>query len=135
MAAKVSHVPNDTLLPRLSPLQSWMSKGNGEWLGKSFCHVDCLAFCYLDEIDAFFPAVLEEFPKLSDFHARVAAVSGISDYLQSTLRPSVFGMGRMGPKVDPRAAISSNQLFHNPWTEPVDISEAAKRQRRLTGGA
>lgn len=123
-----------TLSIRLDRLQACLARGSdtGEWFGPRFTHVDCLAFCYLDEIDAFFPAVLAQFPELAEFFRRVASRPGISDYLNSDARPPVFGMGRMGPKVDPRVTIAPGSLFTNPWTKPIELTQIERAQRRLT---
>jgi len=124
-----------TLERRLRCLEGWLTRrrqGAREWFGAAFSHVDCLAFCYLDEIDAFFPAVLAEFAALCDLRSRVASRPGISEYLGSTARPVVFGMGRMGPKVDPRLAIPPECSYSNPWTRPIDLVRVLRGQRRLT---
>lgn len=126
----------ETVRPRLRRLQRWLNRdrhGECEWFGAAFSHVDCLAFCYLDEVDAFFPVVLAEFDDLAVLRLRVAALPGISNYLQSSSRPMVFGLGRMGLKVDPRVPIPSDSRYFNPWTtDPIDLAEVARRQRRLT---
>jgi len=125
----------NTLHDRLVRLERWLSRNRAdraEWFGNHFSHVDCVAFCYLDEIDAFFPAVLAEFEALRGLHSRVASLPGVSDYLGSSARPLVFGMGRMGPKVDPRVALPAACEFANPWTEPIDLAPILRRQRRLT---
>ena len=125
----------ETLRPRLERLERWLTRnrsGPQEWFGAAFSHVDCVAFCYLDEVDAFFPVVLVEFPELAGLRGRVASVPGISDYLQSARRPVVFGMGCMGPKVDPRVNVPPNFMFSNPWSSPIDLTEVVRSQRRLT---
>jgi len=125
----------ETLRPRLHRLQRWLMRGRSaskEWFGTAFSHVDCLAFCYLDEIDAFFPDVLAEFGELAALRLRVASLPAISKYLQSASRPVVFGLGRMGPKVDPRIRIPGGCIYSTPWSDPVDLAEVARTQRRLT---
>jgi glutathione S-transferase len=127
----------ETLRPRLQRLERWLTRdrsGSREWFGAAFSHVDCLAFCYLDEVDAFFPVVLADFAELAELRLRVGSLSGISAYLQSASRPIVFGMGRMGPKVDPRVSIPSDFIFSNPWSDPIDLTEVVRSQRRLTRG-
>jgi glutathione S-transferase len=124
-----------TLQPRLARLERWLTRGRPggrEWFGAAFSHVDCLAFCYLDEVDAFFPVVLTEFSLLADLRCRVASLPAVSEYVQSAGRPIVFGMGRLGPKVDPRVGISSAPPFSNPWSDPIDLTPVILRQRRLT---
>lgn len=116
-------------------LERWLTRnrsGSQEWFGAAFSHVDCVAFCYLDEVDAFFPVVLADFGELARLRLRVASLPGVSDYLQSASRPIVFGMGRMGPKVDPRITIPSDVTFSNPWSDPIDLAGVVRRQRRLT---
>jgi glutathione S-transferase len=123
------------LRTRVRRLSEWFTRsGNATqgWLSGDFSHVDCLAFCYLDEIDAFFPALLEDFPELSAYRSRVAASAGIADYLASDARPVVFGMGCMGPKIDPRVTRERGALFLSPWSEPIDLDPIARKQRRLT---
>jgi glutathione S-transferase len=125
----------ETLRPRLQHLEHWLTRdrsGPQIWFGTTFSHVDCLAFCYLDEVDAFFPVVLAAFGALTELRLRVVSLPGISDYLRSASRPIVFGMGRMGPKVDPRARIPSDFIFSNPWSGPIELNEVVRRQRRLT---
>ena len=125
---------NQTLRRRLERLDAWLARSASEWIGPTFGHVDCLAFGYLDEVDAFFPAVLAGFPALSALHARVAARPGIADYLRSDARPVVFGMGRMGPKVDPRTALPPGYAYPTPWSDPIDLSRVLAVQRRMTEG-
>ena len=125
----------ETLRPRLGSLTAWFARrggGTASWFGDAFSHVDCVAFTYLDEIDAFFPAVLAEFGELSDLRSRVAALPGVSDYLGSAMRSAVFGMGCTGPKVDPRVALEPGGTFFSPWSEPLDLGSVARSQRRLT---
>jgi glutathione S-transferase len=127
----------ETLYPRLKRLESWFGRkrdSSPEWFGAEFSHVDCVAFCFLDEIDAFFPGVLAEFAELSGLRSRVASLPGVSDYLDSASRPIVFGMGRMGPKVDPRVPLPPECEFPNPWTRPIDLAPILRGQRRLTSG-
>lgn len=127
----------DTLRPRLEGLERWLSRsraGGGEWFGPASSHVDCAGFAYLDEVDAFFPAVLADFPALSAFHSRVASLPAVSAYLASASRPAVFGMGRMGPKVDPRIRLPADATFSCPWSSPIDLAQALRGQRRLTRG-
>jgi glutathione S-transferase len=124
-----------TLRPRLAHLEHWLNRdrpGGREWFGSVFSHVDCIAFCYLDEVDAFFPTILAGFVGLADLRCRVASLPAVSEYLQSADRPIVFGMGCIGPKVDPRARVSSAPKFSNPWSDPVDLTRVLRRQRRLT---
>jgi glutathione S-transferase len=109
-------------------------EGSSDWFGADFSHVDCVAFCFLDEIDAFFPGVLAGFEELVALRSRVASLPGVSDYLESPSRPFVFGMGRMGPKVDPRVPIPPAYQFRNPWSPPLDLGPFLRNQRRLTRG-
>lgn len=126
-----------TLGPRLGMLAAWLAtnrEGSGDWFGDAFSHVDCVAFCFLDEVDAFFPAMLDDFEELAALRSRVASLPGISEYLDSPDRPMVFGMGSMGPKVDPRKPIPSGYEFLNPWSPPLPLDPFLKNQRRLTSG-
>jgi hypothetical protein len=128
----------ETLRPRLKQLQAWFLRDGSakrEWFGAAFSYVDCLAFHYLDEIDAFFPVVLAEFAELAALRLRVAAVAGISGYLESTHRPVVFGIGATGPKVDPRTAGSRPLRFSFPGAGEIDLTDLLAQQRRLTSYA
>lgn len=125
----------EKLQPRLERLEKWFCReqdGAPEWFGAEFSHVDCIAFCYLDEIDAFFPGVLAEFAALSALRLRIASFPSVSDYLSSSTLPVVFGMGSMGPKVDPRVPLPPDYEFYNPWTRPIDLAPILRGQRRLT---
>jgi glutathione S-transferase len=124
-----------TLEPRLKMLSTWFCRkreGSPDWFGAEFSHVDCVAFSFLDEVDAFFPGVLAAFEELVALRARVASLPGVSDYLDSPARPTVFGMGSMGPKVDPRIPVPSAYEFRNPWSPPLDLVPFLRNQRRLT---
>jgi glutathione S-transferase len=124
-----------TLRPRLQRITDWITREGtreSDWFGEAFSHVDCVAFCYLDELDAFFPALLNDFVALSELHRRVASLPGITEYLGSATRPIVFGMGCMGPKVDPRISFEPGLTFANPWTAPIDLDAVSRAQRRLT---
>ena len=124
----------NSLKSRLDRLTSCLSRSRSEgpdaWFGRTFSYVDCLAFCYLDEIDAFFPTLLRDFEELTEFHSRVASQPTISSYLESDARPPVFGMGSMGPKVDARIESGVDAVFESPWSEPINLANAADRQRR-----
>jgi len=124
----------NSLKPRLERLSGCLRQGPAEggesWFGPSFSHVDCLAFCLLDEIDAFFPTILREVEELADFHSRVASRAGISSYLSSEARPMVFGMRSMGPKVDARLEFEHDDVFESPWSETINLEVAVARQRR-----
>jgi len=125
----------ETLYPRLKNLENSFRRKrivSLKWLGAEFSHVDCVAFCFLDEIDAFFPRVLADFVVLGELHTRVASLPSVSDYLKSASRPIVFGMGIMGPKVDPRMPIHPGSDFPNPWTRPIDLAATLLNQCRLT---
>jgi glutathione S-transferase len=123
-----------TLEPRLKKLSAWFCRKrecSADWFGAEFSHVDCVAFCFLDEIDAFFPGVLAGFEELVALRSRVASLPGVSEYLDSSARPIVFGMGRMGPKVDPRIPLPPAYKFQNPWSPPLDLVPFLRNQRRL----
>jgi len=123
-----------TLDERLGNLERWLlrdGRRSADWMGESFSYVDCLAFGYLDEIDAFFPRVLAKFENLAALRSRVGSRPGIEAYLRSPARPLVFGMGMMGPKVDPRMDASRDGTFANPWAEAIDLEAVRARQRRL----
>ena len=124
-----------TLEPRLKMLSASFCRDRGastSWFGAEFGHVDCVAFCFLDEVDAYFPAVLAEFEELVALRSRVASLPGVAEYLDSPARPIVFGMGRMGPKVDPRVSIPPGYTFQNPWSPPLDLAPLLRNQRRVT---
>lgn len=108
----------------LGTLQRWYSgHGNGEyWVGEAASHIDYLAFTYLDEVRAFFPAALASTELLARFHARMQARPRIADYIGSGRRPVVFGMAVDGPKVDPDIALEPGALFRNPWSEPIVLT-------------
>jgi glutathione S-transferase len=128
----------DTLRPRLKKLGKWLDRERTDpnaWFGGAFSYVDCVAFCFLDEVDAFFPVVLDEFDSLAKLRRRVAADPKITDYMNSGRRPIVFGMGCMGPKVDSRMSREPGLRFANPWTAPIDIDAVVSSQRRLTAEA
>lgn len=125
----------ETLRLRLQRLQAWLMRerpGSREWFGASFSYVDCLAFHYLDEVDAFFPVVLAEFAELVAFHRRAASIPRVAAYLNSASRPIVFGISAMGPKVDARLVGSVELRFSFPGAGTVDLTEIVRNQRRLT---
>jgi glutathione S-transferase len=125
---------DETLAPRLRYLLEWFTRngaGAAWWVGDALSYVDCVAFVYLDEVEAFFPAVLEAFSALSDFHFRFTSQPGIADYLVSPQRPAVFGMGSMGPKIDPRVSLQPGQTFVSPWAPPLPLDAFLPNQRRL----
>ncbi|MDJ0785269.1 MAG: glutathione S-transferase family protein [Myxococcota bacterium] len=122
-----------TLEVRLGKLEAFVTRGDDPFVAAPFSHVHCLAFVYLDEVDAFFPAVLARHEALSALRERVAGLPGIAEYLASSARPLVFGIGRMGPKLDPRVPLPSDAQLPSPWTsDPIDLAAVARRQRRLT---
>ena len=125
----------NTLQARLVRLSNCLSRSGKEcsshWFGPSFSYVDCATFCFLDEVDAFFPSQLSGFPDLTDFHARVASLPKLASYMASGMRPVVFGIGSMGPKVDPRLTFESGATFSSPWADPIDLETAVARQRRF----
>ena len=124
----------NSLKSRLERLSGCLRQGANEgaegWFGPNLSHVDCLAFCFLDEVDAFFPALLGEFEDLSELHSRVASRPEISRYLGSEARPAVFGMGSMGPKVDARIDFDPDAVFECPWSEPINLASAVAGQSR-----
>lgn len=125
---------DETLTPRLENLARWFRRegaGGKWWVGDALSYVDCIAFAYLDEVDAFFPAAIARFSELSEFCSRFASQPGISKYLVSAERPIVFGMGAMGPKIDPRVPLQSDQKFISPWMDPLDLATFLPIQRRL----
>lgn len=124
----------ETLRPRLNNFSRWLDRNQAEanwWVGDEISYVDCIAYCYLDEVDAFFPSVFAEFEELLEFHLTFSSQPGISDYLQSGTRPIVFGMGCMGPKIDPRVKVNPGQKFISPWMEPLELETFLPNQRRL----
>ncbi len=121
---KTERYADETLRPRLRHLQKWLRRDarDGQyWVGEAPSHVDFLAFCYLDELDAFFPETLAEFPNLADFRSRIESLPRVAHYV-ATARPIVFGMGIKGPKIDPRVAIAPGTEFRNPWTQPIALT-------------
>ncbi len=125
------------LAPCLARLERWLARDGGAgsgWFGRDFGPVDALAFGFLDEVDAFFPVLLARVPGLEAHRSRVAALPGVARYLASPSRPAVFGMGSMGPKVDPRRPVSPEARLANPWTDPIDLARVLRHQRRLQGG-
>ena len=94
------------------------------WVGGAPSHVDYLAFCYVDELRAFFPDTLAEFAALVAFHAELSRRPRIQAYVGSGRRAPVFGMGLSGPKVDPDSVIEPGSVFENPWTKPIPLRAA-----------
>ena len=92
------------------------------WVGEQVSQVDYLAYVFLDELRAFFPATLAQFESLHAFHGQMAARPRISAYIGSRKQPVVFGMGLNGPKVDPAAVVVPGQVFENPWREPIPLA-------------
>jgi glutathione S-transferase len=121
---KVGAYAELTLGRKLAELQDWFRREGRDaayWVGESASHVDFIAFCYLDELAAFFPETLAAFPELAAFHERMAMLPGIREYIASGERPTVFGMGIQGPKVDPRVALPPGAVFASPWMEPIPL--------------
>jgi glutathione S-transferase len=121
---KMDRYATQTLIPRLDRLQAWLrrdGRSDDFWVGQLPTHVDFIAFCYLDELDAFFPAVLDRFEHLAAFRRHIEAMPGIAEYIASEDRPIVFGMGIRGPKVDRRKPIPEGARFENPWTNPIPL--------------
>jgi len=114
-----------TLEPTLGRLENWMCRDGGAaeyWIGGEPIHVDFLAFAYLDEVDAFFPDLLESYSNLSGFRSRMEEIPLVQRYLTSGDRPFVFGIGRNGPKVDRRQVIPEGSKFENPWHQPIALA-------------
>lgn len=117
------------LEPRLQRLQAWFEhegpgapgRGARFWVADAPIHVDFLAFVYLDEIDAFFPKTLKCFETLAAFHRCIRTIPAVADYIASGDRPSVFGMGIRGPKVDRRTPVPAGTRFETPWADPIDL--------------
>lgn len=107
----------------LKNLQSNLTREDGEcWVGNSISHVDCLAFVLIDELRAFFPATLSEFPSLVEFHTTFENRPLVRSYIDSGKRPVVFGMALHGPKIDPASKVEPGQVFENPWTDPISLA-------------
>ena len=56
------------LEPELARLQAWLQRQGRTgpyWVGESLSHVDLITFCYLDELDAFFPETLSRYEPLA----------------------------------------------------------------------
>jgi glutathione S-transferase len=122
---KLDEYASLVLEPRLSYLERWFTRAGRRpefWVGDSPTHVDFLAFCYLEELDAFFPATLSRYEHLAAFRRRVEGLPAIAEYIESGRRPVVFGMGIRGPKIDPRARAREGAMFHSPWTKPLPLA-------------
>ncbi len=88
----------------LDNLQKWFGRRGDEpqfWVGESLTFVDFFAFTYLDEVRAFFPEALGEFPRLRSFHGSITSRPRITRYLGSARRPISLGVGAFGTKLDP----------------------------------
>lgn len=94
------------------------------WFGRELTRVDCLAFAYLDEIDAFYPQILESSAPLKRLHEAIADRPAVKAYTQSSKRPAVFGIGKNGPKIDPRRQYKKDEFFECPWYAPTRLSPA-----------
>ena len=115
---KMADYTVETLRPTLQNFQGWLRRDGRRsdyCVGDTPTHVDFLAFCYLDEVDAFFPDALPSFPDLSNLRARVSSIPPVTAYLTSDNRPFVFGISCDGAKVDPRIAVPKGRVFGNPW--------------------
>lgn len=113
------------LEPELARLQAWLQRQGRTgpyWVGESLSHVDLIAFCYLDELDAFFPETLSRYEPLAAFRRRIETLPAIAAYIARGDRPTVFGMGIEGPKIDPRCTIPEGSAFRNPWTKPIILA-------------
>ncbi|HTR63398.1 MAG TPA: glutathione S-transferase family protein [Candidatus Binataceae bacterium] len=91
----------------LGRLQKWFRRnGDGAqfWVGDSMTYADFMAFAYLDEVRAFFPETLAQFPALHAFYDRVAARRRIAAYLKSPRYLPDFGYGPRGRIKDPAFA-------------------------------
>lgn len=114
---------NGALRRYLGNLERLFGRDSSEfWVGGKISHVDYLAYVLLDELRAFFPAVLAERDLLAAFYAHMAARPRISAYIGSRKQPVVFGMGLHGPKVDPASTINPGDVFENPWREPIALT-------------
>lgn len=121
---KLDSYASEKLAPRLERLEAWFRRGGRErnWVGDSLTHVDFIAFCYLDELDAFFPKVLGRFEHLAAFRQRIESLRQVAEYIASGKRPIVFGLGIRGPKIDRRRRIPEGSTFENPWTKPIVLA-------------
>ena len=88
----------------LGYLQKWFCR-NGDsaqfWVGDALTYADFMAFEYLDEVRAFFPETLAQFPMLHAFYRRFATRPRIAAYLASPRLLSDFGHGPRGRIKDP----------------------------------
>ena len=113
-----------TLPRRLAGLASLLTPDAGTfWFGSKPSRVDFLAFALLDEIDAFVPDVLGNTPALANLYQSVSERPGVRNYLDSGRRPAVFGMGKTGPKIDPRLTYKAGEVFECPWREPIPLDK------------
>jgi len=104
-AAKLTEFENGVLAETLLDLERWFTRASPRpsyWVGPRLTYVDFVAWRYLDEIDAFFPAALAARPALFSFHRAFAARPRIAAYLKSSRRPKAFGIVIDGIKWDPR---------------------------------
>ena len=95
------------LAETLLDLERWFTRSSRAptyWVGNALTYVDFVAYRYLDEVDALFPASLAARPALLAFHRAFQARPGIAAYLASGRRPAVFGICIDGLKLDPRLA-------------------------------
>lgn len=86
-------------------LERWFTRNSPApdyWVGDRLTYADFVAYRFLDEIDALFPAVLAASPQLARFHRAFDARPRIASYIASGRRPAVFGIVIDGLKIDPR---------------------------------
>jgi glutathione S-transferase len=91
----------------MSYLESWFTRSSSaalHWVGGGLTYVDFFAYRFLDEVDAFFPAVLAALPALKKFYSAFGARPRIAAYIASGRRPAVFGIVNGGLRFDPRIA-------------------------------
>lgn len=123
--SNLAQYADETLTPRLQRLADWYADSTTDWntpgFGADVTHVDCLAFSYLDHVQAFFPTVFAEFQSLVELHAHVSELSGVDAYLRSGDRPPVLCFGLFGPKVDPRHTALTTD-YKCPWSKPLDLN-------------
>jgi glutathione S-transferase len=88
----------------LRNLQKWYCRNGDDaqfWVGDALTLADFMAFAYLDEVRAFFPETLAQFPVLHAFYLRIAKRPRIAAYLASPRYLGDFGYGPRGRIKDP----------------------------------
>ncbi len=102
---KLETFEGGVLAETLFDLERWFTRNSPQprhWIGERLTYVDFVAWRYLDEVDALFPAALAARPALLAFHRAFRERPRIAAYLASARRPKAFGICIDGLKWDPR---------------------------------